>query len=405
MRTRGRHERLACLLDGALDSVDDMMRKRVAVGLLGLFGHAVYFVLWTYVIPQPYEAPALRILLASMFLIFLLPRQMVLRVEAVWSAYWHLTLMLNLPFFFTYMAIRNDTWLWVSGLQAAYLLVFLLTSGVLTAAVLVSGTLLGIACAWPYSLDLSAGVAVQAWPVIAFSLLAAAVLSRSQQQHSQRKTAALLSYAGYIAHELRTPLASIAARASLSRSSDERLNIEGQQHLHELSLEVQRSFALIDILLTNIDPMRHSLAETRIGTHPAAEETRISEVLRAAVSRYPFRDARARAAVELNVLDDCLVRGSPLLLQHVVMNLVRNAFEHSKPGESVKLGITARRRARDCEVLVVDNGHGLATQPWGQAGLGLLFCRSVARSIGGELHVQSAATGGCTLSLCLPSSD
>ena len=404
MLTRGRHERLACLLDGALDSVDDMMRKRVAVALLGLFGHAVYFVLWTYFIVQPYEAPGLRIVLASMFLIFLLPRRMVQRLEAVWSAYWHLTLMLNLPFFFTYMAVRNDTWLWVSGMQAAYLLVFLLTSGVLTAAVLISGSLLGIACALPYSLNGSTSVALQAWPVIAFSLLAAAVLSRSQQQHSRRKTAALLSYAGYIAHELRTPLASIAARASLSRSSDAQHNIEGQQHLQELSLEVQRSFALIDILLTNIDPMRHALAGTRSGFDPVAQETRISEILQAAMLRYPFRDAGARAGVEVNVVDDCVVRGSPLLLQHVVMNLVRNAFEHSMSGACVKLGITARRRARDCEILVVDNGQGFASKPWGQAGLGLLFCRSVARSIGGELRVQSPATGGCTLSLCLPSS-
>lgn len=405
MLTRGRHERLACLLDGALDSVDDMMRKRVAAAVFGLCSHAVYFYLWSEVYPQPYEAPGLRLVLAAMFLVFLFPQRWLRRFEPLWTAYWQLTFTLNLPFFFTYMALRNDTWMWVAGLQAALLMVFLLAEGVLTALLIAIGVGLGVLCALPSGVDVGSGLVFQAWPVLLFSLLAAMVLSRSQQRHSQRKTAALMSYAGYIAHELRTPLASIAARASLSRASIDTPDPEQQQHLHELSCEVQRSFALIDILLTNIDPLRHAPSNAQDLEGVAQGRTLISEILQEAVTRYPFRSPAERARVQVRVEDDCLVRGSSLLLQHVVMNLVRNAFEHCKGGAAVKLGITARRRAHGCEVSVQDNGLATSADAFGPTGLGLLFCRSVARSIGGDLKVQVPTTGGCRVSLCLPSAD
>ncbi|HEV6968608.1 HAMP domain-containing sensor histidine kinase [Roseateles sp.] len=405
MRTTCRHARLASLLDGALDSVEEMIRKRRSVALLGLAGHGFYYLLWTAAYPQPYESLPLRLLLGAMFLVFLLPRRWMHWIEPVWSPYWHLTLMLNLPFFFTYMALRNDSWLWATGLQAALLLVFLLTSGALTALVIATGVGLGAACASAFGIDWQLNHVVQAWPVLVFGLLGAGVLSRSQQQHSQRKTAALMSYAGYIAHELRTPLASIAARASMTRDAPATVDQERQQHLAELSREVQRTFTLIDILLTNVDPMRHTLSRdgADAGRMPFQDWALISDVIAEALLRYPFRDDAERERVKVRVVEDCEVRGSPLLLQHVLMNLVRNAFEHCRAGSAMVLGITVRRSVGGCEVSVEDNGRGPAADANGQAGLGLLFCRSVVRSVGGELSIASPPLGGCTIRLSLPS--
>ena len=402
MRSRGGRERLAGLLDGAL-SIEEMLRKRLLVAGVGLCSHALYFFLWTAVFPQPFEAPLLRAVLAALFLPFLLPQHWLLRREPLWRAYWQVTFMLNLPFFFTYMALLNNSWVWVLGLLGALLMMFLLAAGELAAIWIVIGVGLAVACALPFGVDLKSSLVMQAWPVLAFSLLAALVLSRSQQKQSRRKTEALMSYAGYIAHELRTPLVSIAARASLSQSSADETGRELRQHLQELSREVQRSFALIDILLTNMDPGRHiPPGSDRDGGEGAAL---ISEVLRDALLRYPFRDAKERAAVEVRVLEDCLILGSPLLLQHVVMNLVRNAFQHGAGGRPVSLAISVRRQSRACEVSVCDDGPGMPVDALSRPGLGLLFCRSVARSIGGDLTVVSPVKSGCTLRLRLPSVD
>jgi two-component system CAI-1 autoinducer sensor kinase/phosphatase CqsS len=403
MRPRCRHARLASLLDGALDSVEEMIRKRRSVALLGLTGHGLYHFLWTAVYPQPYESAELRAGLAAMFLVFLLPARWILRMGSAWSAYWHLAFMLNLPFFFTYMSLRNDTWLWVTGLEAALLLMHLLTSGALTMVLTALGVTLGALCAEPFGIDWRNSLVVQAWPVLVFGLLAAAVLSRSKLEHSRRKTAALMSYAGYIAHEIRTPLASIAARASMTREGAAIVSQDREQHLAELSREVQRTFALIDILLTNVDPMRHTSARGSESVEARRDWALISDVIAEALLRYPFRDATERERVQVRVLEDCAVRGSPLLLQHVVMNLMRNAFEHCSAGGAVVLGITARRRAQDCELSIEDNGHGFSAHGWEQAGLGLMFCHSVARSIGGNLRVLASPSGGCKVKLSLPS--
>ena len=229
MRSRGGRERLAGLLDGAL-SIEEMLRKRLLVAGVGLCSHALYFFLWTAVFPQPFEAPLLRAVLAALFLPFLLPQHWLLRREPLWRAYWQVTFMLNLPFFFTYMALLNNSWVWVLGLLGALLMMFLLAAGELAAIWIVIGVGLAVACALPFGVDLKSSLVMQAWPVLAFSLLAALVLSRSQQKQSRRKTEALMSYAGYIAHELRTPLVSIAARASLSQSSADETGRELRQH-------------------------------------------------------------------------------------------------------------------------------------------------------------------------------
>ena len=400
----GGRDRLARLVDVALDSAEEMIRKRVLVAVLGLAGHAAYFYWWTVIQPQPYEAPGLRAALGAMFLALLLPAHWIHRLGAVWPAYWQLTVMLNLPFFFTYMALRNDTWVWAASLEGALLMVYLMTSGALTFLLILMGVALGALCAASFGIDWETNCVIQAAPVLIFALVAAAVLNRKKEQHSRSKTAALLSYAGYIAHELRTPLASIAVRASLTRGCPMTVGEEGQAHLEELSQEVKRSFALIDMLLTNVDPLRH-VALKRAGSDPADGDALISEIVAQALRRYPFRSEAERERVRVEVLQDCKVKGPSLLLQHVLMNLVRNAFEHGRRGHAVELGITARRSGKGCEVSVQDNGQGCAPDELHHGGLGLLFCRSVLRSVGGELKMMSNAGGGCTVRLCLPSAD
>lgn len=404
MRTGGDRDGLAGLVDVALDSAEEMIRKRVLVAVLGLGGHAAYSYWWTVMQPQPYEAPVLRVALGSMFLILLMPAHWIHRLGAAWPAHWQLTVMLNLPFFFTYMALRNDTWVWAASLEGALLMVYLMTSGALTFLLILVGMALGALCAAPFGIHWETNCVIQAAPVLIFALVAAAVLNRKKEQHSRSKTAALMSYAGYIAHELRTPLTSIAARASLTRGCPATGGEEGQAHLAELSQEVQRSFALIDMLLTNVDPLRH-VALCDPGGGPARGDALISEIVAQALRRYPFRSAAERERVRVEVIQDCTVRGPSLLLEHVLMNLVRNAFEHGRRGQAVELGITARRRGKGCEVWVQDNGDGYAPDDLRRSGLGLLFCRSVLRSVGGELKMLSPAGGGCTVRLCLPSAD
>ena len=153
MRAGGDRDGLAGLVDVALDSAEEMIRKRVLVAVLGLVGHAAYSYWWTVMQPQPYEAPVLRVALGGMFLILLMPAHWIHRLGAAWPAYWQLNVMLNLPFFFTYMALRNDTWVWAASLEGALLMVYLMTSGALTFLLILMGVALGALCAASFGID------------------------------------------------------------------------------------------------------------------------------------------------------------------------------------------------------------------------------------------------------------
>ena len=100
------------LVDAVLDSAIDAWSARIAVGLVGMLGFPMYYVIWTYIIPQPFESLGMRLALAALFLPFLAPRAWIARLRRYWPWYWHGTLLLALPFFFTFMALENNTLSW-----------------------------------------------------------------------------------------------------------------------------------------------------------------------------------------------------------------------------------------------------------------------------------------------------
>lgn len=104
-------------------------------------------------------------------------------------------------------------------------------------------------------------------------------------------------------------------------------------------------------------------------------------------------------------------------IEQLVINLVKNAVEavleqqhagHS--GGGVRL--TWRRDGRAAEVLIADDGPGIAqatnlfvpfftTKPEG-SGIGLVLCRQIAENHGGTLTLANRSEGGCIATLRLP---
>jgi two-component system, NtrC family, nitrogen regulation sensor histidine kinase NtrY len=105
-------------------------------------------------------------------------------------------------------------------------------------------------------------------------------------------------------------------------------------------------------------------------------------------------------------------------IEQLVINLVKNAVEAAleqrhagQPDAGVQ--ISWRREGRNVEVLVADDGPGIAqatnlfvpfftTKPEG-SGIGLVLCRQIAENHGGTLALANRAAGGCLATLRLPS--
>ncbi|WP_207477734.1 sensor histidine kinase [Arenibaculum pallidiluteum] len=124
---------------------------------------------------------------------------------------------------------------------------------------------------------------------------------------------------------------------------------------------------------------------------------------------------RDGASVEVETGGDLLVQLRPNAVKRCLANLVNNARRHAK-----HVRITAARAAGVVEVLVDDDGPGIPAAvrdevfkpffrldgPKGRAGggvgLGLTIARDVARSHGGDIHLQESPSGGLRAVLRLP---
>jgi C4-dicarboxylate-specific signal transduction histidine kinase len=215
---------------------------------------------------------------------------------------------------------------------------------------------------------------------------------------------------GAIAHELNQPLTAILANAQaaqmmLARDTpdiDEALlalediveddNRAGQviQRLRGLLKKDQGRWEVIDV--NDIVRSTHNLVRSELVTR------------------------RIDTGFELEAPLDP-VRGDPVQLQQVVLNLVVNAMDalaaHESGERRIMLKTRAAERAR-VELSVIDNGPGIApseegrlfqpfftTKPQG-LGLGLSICSTILATHGGTLTLVRGEAGGAVATVILP---
>ena len=81
----------------------------------------------------------------------------------------------------------------------------------------------------------------------------------------------------------------------------------------------------------------------------------------------------------------------------IVCELDRNAAKHAFSGERARdpvIVVSLRRTSPAWRLVVSDNGPGMGTAaPQSGSGLGLALVRSLARSIGGEVDIESGPGG------------
>jgi two-component system CAI-1 autoinducer sensor kinase/phosphatase CqsS len=219
---------------------------------------------------------------------------------------------------------------------------------------------------------------------------------------------------GIMAHELRTPLATMQLIGEALRNeaplhtgeSGERL----QQLAQRLNSLVRNMNHQIDMQITNARLMR--LAGN-------AERISAGELVLSAIADYPYRSSRERQSVVVQVHDDFHFLGSRQLFSQVVDNLTKNALRSlaaassaSQPGDLlIQVGANGNRG----RIVFTDNGVGMDPdlrkrifQPFFSTdrgtghGLGLAFCQRVVQGAQGTIRVKSAPHRGAVFTIELP---
>jgi len=264
-------------------------------------------------------------------------------------------------------------------------------------------------------------------PGVLFLALSLALIAQPVVRHNLLFNS--MSAAASIAHEMRTPLATIRNQArGLAKNLPEliagyRYATEqrdfrpglGARHLaylselaHDIETEVARSNFIVDMVLASVGI--EALQKKDFALHS------VKKCVDEALMRYPF-DAAARAKVQLPVAQDFSFHGSDVLLIYVLYNLFKNALHAIERGGRGHIEIAFfRENERNC-LLVSDDGAGIPAhvlphvfEPFfstrrGGSGLGLTFCQRVVNAFGGKISCESCEGRYTTFMLEFPLAD
>jgi PAS domain S-box-containing protein len=238
-------------------------------------------------------------------------------------------------------------------------------------------------------------------------------LAQQQQLAHATRLSLMGQFASALAHELGQPLNACQSYAAglghrLARELRERP--DAREALERIQLHLAQAGDVIRNVRTFIAQHR-----------PEDEPIDLRALVHATLELLQLQLREAAVQVTVSMPEALpMLRGSRVELQQVLVNLLLNAVEALRGSGAAERRITVRvtlpRRHR-IAVAVADNGPGVppalrddifrpytTTKPEG-LGMGLMMCRTIVESHGGELRLDPRRRRGATFRFTLPVTD
>ncbi|MBI5278430.1 MAG: heavy metal sensor histidine kinase [Burkholderiales bacterium] len=218
----------------------------------------------------------------------------------------------------------------------------------------------------------------------------------------------LLEFSGDLAHEMRTPIATLMGRSqvalSQSRSTQELRevlegNIEELERLSGLTSDI--------LFMARAEDGATALQREPVPLHEEAR--RVAEFL-----ALPAEEK----GISISVAGAATVAADKLLVERAVTNLLSNAVRHATPGTAIR--VCVERRSGEARLAVTNSGEGIPAEHLprlfdrfyrvdtararsdGGTGLGLAIVKSIMQAHGGSVEVESAPGTQTTFRLRFP---
>jgi signal transduction histidine kinase len=223
--------------------------------------------------------------------------------------------------------------------------------------------------------------------------------------------AAKTHFLANMSHELRTPLNAIIGFTRIVSRNSEALPERQVDNLSKVLVSAQHLLALIDEIL---DLARIEAGEVTL----EMSETNVAEVLREVTDSFEPLVDRPRVQLLVDADTDLpQVITDRDKLKQILLNLVSNAVKYTDDGT---ISVCAEAVDRRLRVDVSDTGVGIPADELGKifdefhradaptsstrpgTGLGLTISRRLARTLGGDVTVESSLGVGSTFTLDLP---
>jgi signal transduction histidine kinase len=237
-------------------------------------------------------------------------------------------------------------------------------------------------------------------PLVAIVAIASYVLARVTIAPIEMARERERVFAADAAHELRSPLAAISAVAQAARAG---ASVESRSAFEAIARSALDASAVVSDLLTLArDPGRRALQCEPVDL--------ASIVARACQETQPV--ASLRGITLTSAPASAIVDGDERRLRELARNLLENAVRHARGWVS----IASRRNGRLCEIVVEDDGDGIAPAERERiferfyrrandgtgTGLGLAIVRWIARAHDGTVTVDESANGGARFVADIP---
>ncbi|MCX7842115.1 MAG: HAMP domain-containing histidine kinase [Clostridia bacterium] len=156
-----------------------------------------------------------------------------------------------------------------------------------------------------------------------------------------------------VSHELRTPLSLIRGYAETIRDVTGQNEEKRAKQLEIIIEESQRLGSIVDDIL-DLSQMQSAMKPLSIGDFD------INKTILDISERYELVSSQSGISLKVNDLGSVVVRGNEARIQQVLHNLLNNAFNHSKSGGSIEVGI--RTNGEKARIEVSDTGEGISQE-------------------------------------------
>ncbi|KTD47456.1 sensor protein LuxN [Legionella quinlivanii] len=385
------------------------------LGLIIFVSFPVFYWIWTEWFPQPYESLTWRLIGSLLGLGLMLGNYWPVRLKSLLPAYWFFCLLYALSFFFAYFFLMNNASVIsaMSLLCSIFLLVLLVELPVL---------LLLVAIGWSAALLLhyfSSPISyfgeehIEMLVMIIFVIIAGSTVNYKTSLLQQQRLDGILAAAGMIAHELRTPLLGIKSGTKaieqylpvliqayhLARQHNLLEPVAREARIAQIAGTKDRIIHEIDYANTIIDMLLVKAGREKSLENCALEECSIAECVIEALQRYPFKSAVERNQIYWE--GNFTFKGSKLLMQHVLFNLLKNALYAIATAQKGDIHIWAVSGERYNCLYFKDTARGMTkeqlnrlfnhfyTTTYMGTGLGLSFCKLVMNRFGGDILCEA----------------
>ncbi|MET3109520.1 signal transduction histidine kinase [Oxalobacteraceae bacterium GrIS 1.18] len=349
---------------------NDLERSRTTMqwgGLLGTIAHPIYYFIWTYLLPQPYDNLLLRLSAAVFCIPPVFQKYWPKRFELGLILSWHFCLIYALPFVCTFLAIKNSfSTMWM---MTEVMMIFIMALCINVPLLLMIYVSAGISAAFlaviatsenPLILSNADKSNLALLPVV---LLCSMVFSNTMQKGRilAEKTKALISLAGTIAHEMRNPLEqmkyamnNIAQVLPIPSTCDLDQTITAGtinqifSHIEHGLTSCDRGLQVIDMTLREVS--NQTLDPAKLSYYSALSLTET------ALEEYEFESPIERDRVKLQVKSDFIFKVDETAYIYIIFNLLKNALYYFSSYPDARITITIERQ----KITVTDSGPGIS---------------------------------------------